>query len=72
VYVGPVTQHPRERIRLQDRPQVIDAIKYMLSKGGTLVLHGYTHQLGDRRNPTNARAARIMSSCGSITTPTTS
>jgi uncharacterized protein YdaL len=56
VYVGPVTQHPRERIRLQDRPQVVDAIKYMLSKGGTLVLHGYTHQLGDRRNPTNGES----------------
>jgi len=51
VYVGPVDQHPRKRIRLRDRPQVVDAIKYMLAKGGALVLHGYTHQLGDRRNP---------------------
>jgi uncharacterized protein YdaL len=56
VYLGPVTQHPRERIRLQDRPQVVDAIKYMLSKGGTLILHGYTHQLGDRRNPNNGES----------------
>ena len=57
VYVGPVNHHPRERVRLQDRPQVVDAIKYMLSKGGTLVLHGYTHQLGDKRNPTNGESA---------------
>jgi uncharacterized protein YdaL len=57
VYVGPVNQHPRQRIPLQDRPQVVDAIKYMLFKGGTLVLHGYTHQLGDRRNPTNGESA---------------
>jgi hypothetical protein len=28
----------------------------MLSKGGTLVLHGYTHQLGDRRNPGNGQS----------------
>ncbi|MGE5287461.1 MAG: DUF2334 domain-containing protein [Micromonosporaceae bacterium] len=57
VYVGPLDQHPRQRIRLQDSPQVVDAIKYMLSKGGTLVLHGYTHQLGDRRNPSNGESA---------------
>jgi hypothetical protein len=56
VYLGPVSQRPRERIRLQDRPQVVDAIKYMLSKGGTLVLHGYTHQLGDMRNPNNGES----------------
>ena len=29
----------------------------MLAQGGTLVLHGYTHQLGDRRNPTNGESA---------------
>jgi uncharacterized protein YdaL len=57
VYVGPVDQRPRERVRLQDRPQIVDAIRYMLSKGGTLVLHGYTHQLGNRRNPTNGESA---------------
>ncbi len=56
LYVGPATQHPRVRIRLQDRPQVVDAIKYMLSKGGTLILHGYTHQLGDRGNPSNGES----------------
>lgn len=56
LYVGPVNQHPRERIPLKDRPQVVDAIKYMLSVGGTLVLHGYTHQLGDKRNPNNGES----------------
>lgn len=56
VYVGPVNQHPRARILLKDSPQVVDAIKYMLSKGGTLVLHGYTHQLGGRRNPNNGQS----------------
>lgn len=56
VYVGPVAQHPREWIRLRDRPQVVDAIKYMLSKGGTLILHGYTHQLADTGNPNNGES----------------
>ncbi len=51
LYVVPVNAHPRVRIPLKDRPQVVDAIKYMLVVGGTLVLHGYTHQLGNKRNP---------------------
>ena len=55
VYVGPVTQHPRARYSLTDRPQVVEAIKYMLAKGGTLILHGYTHQLGDKRNPNDGQ-----------------
>lgn len=56
VYVGPVTQHPRARFSLKDRPQVVEAIRYMLAKGGTLILHGYTHQLGDKRNPDDGQS----------------
>jgi predicted deacetylase len=56
VYAGPVTQHPRQWVRLRDRPQVVDAIRYMLSRGGTLILHGYTHQLADTRNPDNGES----------------
>lgn len=56
VYVGPVTQHPRARFSLRDRPQVIEAIEYMLAKGGTLILHGYTHQLGNERNPNDGQS----------------
>lgn len=40
-----------EEIRLRDRPDVVDALKYMVSKGGTLLMHGYTHQYGDAGNP---------------------
>jgi hypothetical protein len=58
VYVGPVTQHPRARFSLKDRPQLVEAIKYMLAKGGTLILHGYTHQLGDKRNPNNGEGGQ--------------
>jgi uncharacterized protein YdaL len=56
LYLGPVRQHPRQRITLADRPALVDALKYMLIKGGTLVLHGYTHQLGDLRNPNNGES----------------
>jgi uncharacterized protein YdaL len=36
---------------LHEAPAVVAALKYMLSKGGTLVLHGYTHQYGQEKNP---------------------
>ena len=55
-YVGPVTQHPRARISLKDRPQLVEALRYMLANGGTLILHGYTHQLGDKRNPNDGQS----------------
>lgn len=39
------------RVRLRDAPETVAALKYMVSKGGTLLLHGYTHQYGTKRNP---------------------
>jgi uncharacterized protein YdaL len=36
---------------LADRPDVVAALKYMVSKGGTLVMHGHTHQADGFRNP---------------------
>lgn len=56
LYLGPAGQHPRQRVPLTARPGVVEALKYMLSQGGTLVLHGYTHQLGDRPNPDNGQS----------------
>ncbi len=56
VYLGPAGQHPRQRITLADRPELADVIKYMLTKGATLVLHGYTHQLGRSPNPGNGQS----------------
>lgn len=38
-------------IRLSDRPDVVEALKYMESKGGTLLMHGVTHQYGETPNP---------------------
>jgi uncharacterized protein YdaL len=36
---------------LLQRPKVVAALKYMQSKGGTLLMHGYTHQYGNVANP---------------------
>ncbi|MGY1727085.1 DUF2334 domain-containing protein [Geodermatophilus sp. SYSU D01062] len=38
-------------IRLRDVPAVVDAIKYMISRGGTMIMHGYTHQFSPTPNP---------------------
>lgn len=51
VYVGPIGRGRQKIVRLADRPEVVRAIVKMLDGGATLVLHGYTHQFGDRRNP---------------------
>lgn len=32
---------------LDSKPEFIETIKYMQDKGGTVILHGYTHQIGD-------------------------
>lgn len=38
--------HPQENINvlLSDKPELISALKYMVRKGGTMVMHGVTHQ----------------------------
>ena len=39
------------RLSLKEAPAVVEAIEYMLARGGSLVLHGYTHQYGTVPNP---------------------
>lgn len=39
------------RVDLGDRPQVVQALVHAVSRGGTLVAQGLTHQTGQRRNP---------------------
>ena len=43
-------------LTFKDRPEVVAAIKYMQAHGGTVVGHGYTHQLGWQPNPYNGRS----------------
>jgi uncharacterized protein YdaL len=38
-------------LRMSQQPTFVAALKYMVSKGGTLVLHGYTHQFDGLINP---------------------
>ncbi len=40
-----------DKIRLADRPETVAALRYIESKGGTLLMHGITHQYGDKPNP---------------------
>jgi uncharacterized protein YdaL len=40
-----------EQYRLSAAPDVVAALKYMQTKGATLVMHGWTHQLNSLINP---------------------
>lgn len=42
-----------ETITLAQAPHVVSALKYMLSHGGTIIQHGYTHQYRNVANPYN-------------------
>jgi uncharacterized protein YdaL len=53
----PVHREPgAAEVRLCDRPAVVAAIRRLIADGGTLVLHGFTHQLGTSPNPYNGRS----------------
>jgi uncharacterized protein YdaL len=49
--LGIWTDGKPEDYTLRQRPQVVSALKYMQSRGGTLIMHGYTHQYGSAINP---------------------
>ena len=46
VGVSPFYVNPADgiRISLSDKPDLVDALKYMVRNGGTIVMHGVTHQ----------------------------
>jgi uncharacterized protein YdaL len=46
VGVTPIYVNPGEGIRvtLSEKPEIVDALKYMVRNGGTIVMHGVTHQ----------------------------
>jgi uncharacterized protein YdaL len=46
VGVVPIYVNPGEdrRVTLTDRPELVDALKYMVRNGGSIVMHGVTHQ----------------------------
>jgi uncharacterized protein YdaL len=47
VYSGGVPVHKT----LSGAPAVVDALKYMVQRGGTLIMHGYTHGMLGAKNP---------------------
>ena len=46
ISVVPFYVNPGEgvRVSLSDKPEIVDALKYMVQNGGTIVEHGITHQ----------------------------
>lgn len=40
-----------EDYTLRERPAVVDALRYLQTRGGTLLMHGYTHQYESLKNP---------------------
>lgn len=46
VGVVPIYVNPSEdrRVTLTERPEVVDALKYMVRSGGNIIMHGVTHQ----------------------------
>jgi uncharacterized protein YdaL len=47
VGIFPIFRDPdeHEEVYLSDRPQIVRALRYMVAKGGSIVLHGSSHQL---------------------------
>jgi uncharacterized protein YdaL len=43
-----------ETVRMRNAPAVVAALKYMTSKGGVMIEHGYTHQFSNVKNPYDA------------------
>ena len=43
-----------ESIRMDEAPEVVAALQYMIDRGGVMVMHGYTHQSARRLNPYTA------------------
>ncbi|WP_170291627.1 polysaccharide deacetylase family protein [Heliobacterium mobile] len=44
VYVNPQTN---SRVLLAEKPELIEALRYMEACGGTILIHGFTHQVGN-------------------------
>jgi len=42
---------------LVQKPKVVAALKYMQQRGGTLIMHGYTHQFDNVANPYDGESA---------------
>jgi uncharacterized protein YdaL len=51
-YLDPLNANNNgSKITLQSKPAIVSMIKYMQSKGGVMMCHGYTHQYSNVPNP---------------------
>lgn len=55
--LAPTRSAADQSIRMQDAPEVVAALEYMIARGGVMVMHGYTHQWARRLNPYTAVSA---------------
>ncbi|ORT57308.1 polysaccharide deacetylase family protein [Streptomyces sp. CB03238] len=54
IYIDPygkANQGEPTSFTLKDRPEVVEALRYLIDHGGTVIMHGVTHQLGTLKNP---------------------
>ncbi|GAC1610366.1 MAG: polysaccharide deacetylase family protein [Mycobacteriales bacterium] len=54
VYTDPLGYYNNgtpQTIKLSQAPNVVNALKYLISHGGTMVMEGYTHQYSNIKNP---------------------
>lgn len=54
IYIDPhgkANQGEPTSFTLKDRPEVVEALRYLMDRGGTMIMHGVTHQLGALKNP---------------------
>ncbi len=45
------------KVRLDEMPQLVETLHYLERCGGSIVLHGYTHQFSDKLNPYSGLSA---------------
>jgi uncharacterized protein YdaL len=58
-YLDPLKDDPSmpRRLTMVQARKVAAALKYMVANGGTLIMHGHTHQLDSIRNPYSGKSA---------------
>lgn len=51
-FTDPLAAHgPAQTIDINEAPEVVSALNYMKSKGGLMLMHGFTHQYDSVENP---------------------
>jgi uncharacterized protein YdaL len=56
-YRDPLGRQGPRRLDLAQAPAVVAALRYMQARGGTLIMHGHTHQFAAKLNPYSAVSA---------------